>query len=174
MKALRALSLTQPWASLIVIGAKRIETRSWWTTYRGMIAIHAAKKFPADCRDLCWDEPFRSTLEGAALVDYHSYDDLEADSFERFTALPLGMIVAVAQLRQVTETTDLNWMFAHDAFGVQPDIEREFGDYSPGRFAWVLGDVRPLLVPIPCKGSLGLWTVPAMLYEAIAPQLAMS
>lgn len=40
---MKALSLTQPWASLVAVGAKRIETRSWRTSYRGPLAIHAAK-----------------------------------------------------------------------------------------------------------------------------------
>ena len=42
---MKALTLTQPWATLIAVGAKRIETRSWGTSYRGRIAIHAAKGF---------------------------------------------------------------------------------------------------------------------------------
>lgn len=32
---MKALSLTQPWATLMAIGAKRIETRSWGAAYRG-------------------------------------------------------------------------------------------------------------------------------------------
>ena len=35
--------------------------------------------------------------------------------------------------------------------------ERAFGDYTPGRYAWLLSDVRPLAAPIPAKGQLGLW-----------------
>lgn len=52
----RALSLTQPWATLatlVVSGAKRVETRSWKTPYRGWLGIHAAKGFPAWARLLC-------------------------------------------------------------------------------------------------------------------------
>ena len=45
---MKALTLTQPWASLVACGAKTIETRSWRTPYRGPVAIHAAKGFPAD------------------------------------------------------------------------------------------------------------------------------
>lgn len=44
---MKALTLTQPWATLVAIGAKRIETRSWRTNFRGRIAIHAAKGFQA-------------------------------------------------------------------------------------------------------------------------------
>ena len=40
---MKALTLYQPWATLIAIGAKKIETRSWGTNYRGPLAIHAGK-----------------------------------------------------------------------------------------------------------------------------------
>lgn len=41
---MKAISLWQPWASLIAAGVKSIETRGWPTNYRGQIAIHAAKR----------------------------------------------------------------------------------------------------------------------------------
>ena len=40
---MKVLTLTQPWATLVAIGAKHIETRSWATSYRGPLAIHAGK-----------------------------------------------------------------------------------------------------------------------------------
>ncbi len=40
---MKALSLLQPWATLVVIGVKQIETRSWSTAYRGPLLIHASK-----------------------------------------------------------------------------------------------------------------------------------
>ncbi|MBP2659020.1 MAG: hypothetical protein H6Q69_2052 [Firmicutes bacterium] len=40
---MKAITILEPWASLIACGAKKIETRSWSTQYRGLIAIHAAK-----------------------------------------------------------------------------------------------------------------------------------
>lgn len=49
----RALSLWQPWAAMVVSGAKRWETRGWATAYRGPLAIHAAKSrtyVPASAR----------------------------------------------------------------------------------------------------------------------------
>ncbi|MCI0391874.1 MAG: hypothetical protein MOB07_24290 [Acidobacteria bacterium] len=46
--ALKALSLRQPWASLMAIGAKRNETRGWCTKHRGWVAIHAAGRMD-DC-----------------------------------------------------------------------------------------------------------------------------
>lgn len=45
---MRALSIRQPWAWLIVNGHKDIENRSWETKYRGRIAIHAGKRIEID------------------------------------------------------------------------------------------------------------------------------
>lgn len=41
---MKALTIWQPWASLLVSGQKKYETRSWATAYRGPIAIHAAMR----------------------------------------------------------------------------------------------------------------------------------
>lgn len=57
---MKAITLWQPWASLIAIGAKKYETRSWKTNYRGPIAIHAAKKDP--CKMPILVEPFETAL----------------------------------------------------------------------------------------------------------------
>lgn len=41
---MKAISLLEPWASLIKEKVKYIETRSWQTKYRGELYIHASKK----------------------------------------------------------------------------------------------------------------------------------
>lgn len=128
---MKALTLTQPWATLVAIGAKRIETRSWKTNYTGLLAIHASKNFPLSARNLCNEDPFRSAL----LVR-------NADP-----AKHTGMIIATCVLVNVIPTV---CAYANDA-------ERSFGDFTPGRYAWILEDVRPLSDPIHARGSLGLW-----------------
>lgn len=45
---MKALSIRQPWASLIVSGSKDIENRSWPTKVRGRVLIHAAKGITRD------------------------------------------------------------------------------------------------------------------------------
>src|SRR6266699_6473957 len=60
-----ALTMTDPWGSLVAAGAKRIETRSWSTAYRGPLAIHVAKTLPARAEALCYEEPFCQALEAA-------------------------------------------------------------------------------------------------------------
>lgn len=138
---MKALSLTQPWATLVAIGAKKIETRSWSTTYRGRIAIHAAKALAgmrvADFVKLCSSEPFRSALgsDGDLLVR--------------------GAVVATAFLKGVRniqprvdgdlDPADLT------------DEERAFGNYTTGRYAFIFDNVRAIPAPIPAKGALGLW-----------------
>ena len=136
-----ALTLTQPWASLVSIGAKKVETRSWRTGYRGPLAIHAAKGWTADDRALLWEPDFRRALEPTGLVDYRV----------PHLHLPLGAIVATAHLVSCVRTED----------DTVEATELAFGNYSPGRWAWSLIRVHALPEPIPCKGALGLWAVPA-------------
>jgi hypothetical protein len=138
---MKVLTLTQPWATLVAIGAKSIETRSWSTAYRGLLAIHAGKGFPrgfgkSDCWALCLQEPFFSALTAAGITDLRQ--------------LPLGQILAVTRLVDVVPTEQLL------AGGRVGQRERAFGDYSAGRFAWLLEDLRPLAIPITYTGALGL------------------
>ncbi len=139
----RALSLTQPWATLVAIGAKRIETRSWSTAYRGPVAIHAAKEFPAIARELCCRRHFAGALAEAG--------------YNHPSELPLGAILAVGHLVAVERVEAERNPFADAAFF--SERERAFGDYTAGRYAWRLDRVVRLADPIPCKGSLGLWTL---------------
>jgi pimeloyl-ACP methyl ester carboxylesterase len=155
---MKALTLTQPWATLVAIGAKQIETRSWHTSYRGLVAIHAAKGFPKSARALCVDDPFRTALERGGVEFkgqpvrhwYHS-----PYPYRMVSELPLGAIVAVATLADVFRTD------VYCVPGERRQQEHAFGDFTPGRYAWLLDDVRRLTAPIQCKGALGLWTVPA-------------
>lgn len=147
---MRALSLTQPWATLVAIGAKSIETRSWHTMHRGPIAIHAAKKFPNDARCICPRPPF-----AAALGDEVLYT---------------GMVLAIANLVECfrfDERTE-RLIRRRSALGNLPAFEAEFGDFAPGRHGFVLRDVRRLETPIPYKGALGLWTLPDDLLAGVA------
>ncbi|MBA2677530.1 MAG: ASCH domain-containing protein [Ktedonobacteraceae bacterium] len=138
---MKTLTLTQPWAQLVTLGAKRIETRSWSTEYQGPLAIHAAKSFPQWAEDLCEDEPFRSSLEDAG---YPWKPGMKHNP----QCLPTGQVIAVGWLEQVERITP--------NFPVVP-IERAFGTYTPGRYAWRFSTIYRLATPIAARGSLGLW-----------------
>lgn len=140
---IKALTLTQPWATLVAIGAKRIETRSWRTAYRGSLAIHAAKGFPKWASETCNYPEFARELGP--------------------DPLPLGAVIATARLISCIPTRELqqNRVIEVDYLAgcsdfVLDDRERAFGDYSPGRWAWLLADAVQC-EPIPAKGSLSLW-----------------
>lgn len=151
---MRALSLTQPYATLIAVGAKRIETRSWSTTYRGPIAIHASKGWPRWAKDACLEEPFRSVLERAGHI--------HVNGSKLTLEMEVGAIVAIARLYTVARTENI----ALDVTDPKQANERAFGDYTSGRFGWFLNGIRRV-EPIPCKGALGLWTVPAEIAEQL-------
>lgn len=143
--SMRCLSLTQPWASLLFVPdptqRKCWETRSWATAYRGPIAIHASKGFPRAARDLYdTDSTFRSALRLLPGV-------LKADSP---LVLPLGAVIGTVDVVDCRPTAVVG--------GHITRIERAFGDYTPGRWAWQLANPVLFPEPIPERGALGLWT----------------
>src|SRR5689334_7632055 len=62
---MKVLTLYQPYATLVVIGAKRIETRSWPMSHRGDLLIHAALEYPD--RGLRFEEQLMSALWQAGI-----------------------------------------------------------------------------------------------------------
>jgi hypothetical protein len=146
---MKAITLTQPWATLVAIGAKRIETRSWRTDYRGPLAIHAAKGATTDVIRLAFGEPFKSVLNVAG--------------YKLFSSCPRGALVATCQLVDCVRITNKREIYGYIiSMGynvvIPPDHpECDFGDYTPGRFAWLLSDVQELPKPVPARGALGLW-----------------
>lgn len=157
---MRALSLTQPWASLVAIGAKRWETRDWPTNFRGEFALHASKSFPVECRDLCNAAVFRDPLIAAGILDARR--DESATMPRIRDAFPLGAIIAVAR---ITSSESINRNNTPDG------PEYHFGNYGPNRFKFGISDVRPLETPVPCKGALGFWMVPPDVERAVREQL---
>ncbi len=65
---MKCLSLRQPWATLLLLGEKRHETRPWRTEYRGPLVIRASVSFPPAAHALCQMEPFGSALLKAGIT----------------------------------------------------------------------------------------------------------
>ena len=133
---MKALTLTQPWATLVAIGAKGIETRNWRTSFRGPLAIHAAKGWSRADRELCWLSPFAEALRAAP------------------HPLLRGRVIAIAYLDDCRRITNLD---GGPGLASLSDRERAFGDYTAGRWAWILTGVVALKEPVPARGALGLW-----------------
>jgi hypothetical protein len=133
---IQAVTLWQPWASLVAIGAKEYETRNWAPKYRGPLAIHAAKR--RDWREQGRHfgmEPFKSVLLKAGYL--------------KFEDLPFGAVVAVGELTAIYRTETVAKKIS--------EMERSFGDYRPVRYAWRIRNVRRLENPILAQGARGLW-----------------
>lgn len=133
---MKAISLWQPWATLVAHGLKHFETRSWYTSYRGTLAIHAAKR-KADRYEL-------NDVIIKALFDM---------GYQRLSELPYGCIVCTSLLVDCEPTAQVvnrTWFKEIEA------TERHFGDYAPGRFAWQL-DTIVRVNDIPARGSQGFW-----------------
>ncbi len=138
---MQAISLKQPWAQLVVIGAKRVETRSWSTEYRGEIAVHASKAFPNWMRAETWaNEIFRDPL---AEADFGPGD------------LPLGAIVGTVEITGCYPSEAAGSMGIYDH-----TREWRYGDYTPGRWFWTLANARMWDEPKSCRGALKIWIVP--------------
>lgn len=167
---MKALTLTQPYASLAAIGAKRIETRSWSTSYRGPLAIHAGVGLgpvggKRGLTTLCAEPVFFRALEPHCRVVYRNGSDtIDPDD------LPLGAVVATCTLVDVVPTGLYRPVTHGDqTWQVPPgnmSQEYSFGDYTPGRFAWLLANVRRLPEPVLVKGALGLWDLDCALLPA--------
>ena len=136
---MKCLTIRQPWATLIALGEKQFETRSWRTSYRGELAIHAGMTIDTA---VCRMEPYQSVL-----------------ARHGFTAenLPKGAIIAVSRLADCCEVTPEQMQQ-----GWPGGNEYLFGDYTEGRFAWKLEAVSPLVHPVSAKGRLGFWEYPIL------------
>lgn len=137
---MKTITIHQPWATLIALGEKRFETRSWATKHRGELAIHAGKKVDEEA---CREESIRKVLAE------HGYT---ADN------LPVGAILAIVTLNRCLKSVD-TWTDGYELENGELvcSPEYEFGNFTPGRYAWELTDVQQLSAPIPAKGMQRLW-----------------
>ena len=141
----KAITLYQPWASLIVAGAKRFETRHWGTAYRGPLVIHAGRTLEVDTRNRL----FVRFLMESGIGDWNR--------------LPLGAAVGVTWLQGC-------WR----GQSVLPHIderEQAFGYFNaPERVAWEMVNPVAFEQPIPMRGKQGLWDWPLPLPDAVLAQ----
>lgn len=142
---MKALTIRQPWASLILSfdengrPNKMIETRSWKTSYRGRLAIHSAKFIP----DKFFIDMAMSKMQHFILAG------LDGDF--SLIELPYGAVIGSVCLVDCLPMSEL--------IGSAYDTEREraFGDWSIGKYGWILGSPVVFEKPIPATGKQGLW-----------------
>jgi hypothetical protein len=154
---IRALSLRQPYASLVALGEKHVETRSFTRKYLGPLAIASSASWRRAAKERAFEDPDFSAAWRRHRNVVQSIDDL-----------PFGMIVAVARIVAYLPS-ELIVAMDHKRKrssrlileGVPcGESETAFGDFSRNRFGWVLADVHRIPAPVPCKGALGIWNIP--------------
>ena len=126
---MKVLSIIEPWASLIANGKKSIETRSWKTSYRGELYIHASKKkerVTQHIQELMALMPDIKMEYGNIICKCNLVDCIYMD--EKF-------------INKIKENK----------------IEYLCGEYSIGRYAWILDNVEMLDEKFPARGKLNIW-----------------
>lgn len=160
---MKAISLWQPWATLMALGEKWIETRHWPTKYRGDLLIHAAKRHSQEQIDYCLSEPCRSILAKHGIKpEMRDVASFHADQ------LPLGCIVAARYLVDCRPVRDrvcswrAVWNETREIYWALPPAEPElsFGNYEVGRFGWRMVEGFRFEMPIPYRGAQGFFDVP--------------
>ena len=147
---IKAISLWEPWATLMALGEKKCETRGWSANYRGWLAIHATKNMPAESRSM-----IRHTA-GILNRYFIGMAQLKATA---------GCVLAIVWLDDILPT--------NDHFFPLSTSERAFGDYSPDRYIWQTSHLYRLPEPIPARGRQRLWNweVPEGVAAALAKGL---
>jgi hypothetical protein len=141
---MKTISLTQPFASLIVHGVKCLETRTWTTSHRGPLAIHASKVIPPRLVKKALTEPAMVAALADARLDV--------------AHLPLGRVVGWCRLIDVLPVDHP----ALQTFLAKHPQERALGNFSRGRYAWLLSEVQRFAAPPVIRGQLGLFDIPQL------------
>lgn len=171
---MKAITVWQPWASLLACGAKQYETRPWTTSYRGPIAIHAAalkmpqvlkKCFPMSEWEYHPDHRAKMKFLDAAAKGFGGVYTTE-EILRFLDSLPTGAVIATAELvdvwhivRNPGQGGGAHKIEAENQRGdciIPPCMELALGNWTPGRYAWELANVKPI-GHIPAKGQQGLW-----------------
>ena len=128
---MKVLSLTEPYATLIKNGNKKVETRSWKTSYRGELYIHASST-----------KISRETKQNDELMN------LVKDN-----SMNYGNIICKCNLVDCIKMTK---EYVED---MRKNHYQEYicGEYSEGRYAWILENIKILDKPISAKGHLSIW-----------------
>jgi hypothetical protein len=128
-----ALSIRQPWASLILLAGKNVENRSWPTYTRGPILIHAAQGMTK--------KEYEEAMGFAHQIAPHRISNLLFAGLLQASNLQRGGIIGSVNLADCVYQSDSPWF--------------------QGPYGFVLQDPKPLPF-IPFKGRLGFFDVPGV------------
>jgi hypothetical protein len=125
---MKALTVRQPWAGLLVLGYKNVENRSWSTQHRGPLAIHAAS---ASAAPEDWDRALDLLVQVA--IDRNHMGDILDWCRER-----KGGLIGIVELYDVVDDSESPWAME-------------------GTQHWLIAPRRSWPTMRPARGALGLW-----------------
>lgn len=131
---MKALTIKQPWAGLIISGMKNIENRTWKTDYRGKLLIHAGISYSKKNRKETEDFICRYILTKEEQKKLINDDGTIQHSCSKY-----GMIIGEVELVDCVKGHNSNW--------AEKDV-----------WNWVLASPIKYDTPIEAKGKLSLWT----------------
>jgi len=131
---LKAISLWQPWASLISLGLKYYETRNWKTNYRGKLLI---------CSTAMNSKQHKEYLKICGQLQLPPWDEIN---------FPHSCAIALCDLVDCIPMTN-------EFIAQQSQTEILCGDWQVGRYAWKLENIQPVINQIPVKGKQGLFNI---------------
>lgn len=130
---MKALTISQPYASLIASGAKWVENRTWPTRYRGLLAIHAGKGTQYLNSGALTHYQTGCILATVNLVACVLQTDIEKNAND------------AKQCNKMIPGTSLTWVTVYKH------------RHTEGPWCWILTDARALAEPVPISGKQGLW-----------------
>ena len=132
---MKVLSVRQPWAWALIHGGKDVENRTWRTSYRGPLAIHAGSRF-----DMSKAEWHNLSVSPTIGEPWHSM----ARGYNAQSDHVLGAIIGIVDLVDCLPSWQCDSPWKAD----------------PDYFCWKVANPRALEVPVLIKGQLGLFDVP--------------
>lgn len=122
---MKCLSISQPFADLVISGKKSIELRSWNTNFRGEFLVHA---------------PLKIRIDDAKRLKIN----------KKFVT---GSIIGKAQLYDVKKYNSIKEITLDQKFHFSTK------KFQTKTFGFLLKNAKPLRIPIPWKGQLGIFDV---------------
>ena len=146
----KVLTLWEPWATLLVHGIKKIETRpkpTTWTIEKGSYLIHSAKKWTREQRELIHDDIFRISLS-------------QCDKKIWLHGFNFGHIIGAVDVVECIQITYITEKLENFIISLDTIVSRKeygMGNYNIGRYMWMTENHRILETPIPYKGGQGYY-----------------
>lgn len=160
---MKAISVWQPWADLIRRELKRVETRSWSTNYRGDLLICSAKKKDKSSQEYheCTVIPILRDLYPLC-PHFIDYNDLQFGKALCIASLRDCRLITPELIKRYSGNPNYKRNYEYDSLQAVccfKGYQMAFGDWRPGRYAWIFDHVIPLENIFDVKGKRGLFDV---------------